>query len=89
MLSYHGGSGVFMGLLERRGTLCWRRCSVFELQPIILLVVVVPPFANTGCSKPGDKKDGAFDKLPFDILKANEEREAVPSDFWGGYRFAL
>jgi len=38
------------------------------MQPIVLLVVVVPPLANTGCSKPGDEKDGAFDEFPFNIL---------------------
>jgi hypothetical protein len=57
-----------MGLVERRGALCWRRCSVFEMQPIVLLVVVVPPLADTGGSKPGDKKNGAFDEFPFNIL---------------------
>lgn len=81
--------GSFIGLAEGRGALCWGRCDVFESEPIVLLVVVVPPLAYTGCSKPGDEKDGAFDELPFDILEANEKREAVPPDLWGRHGLAL
>jgi hypothetical protein len=98
LLSYNGrwGSGVeiqvqgsFVRLAERRRATCWRRCDMFESKPIVLVIVVVPPLAHTGCSKPGDEKDGAFDELPFNILEANEKREAVPSDLWGTKGLAL
>jgi len=62
---------------------------MFEPKPIVLVIVVVPPLAHTRCSKPSDEKDGAFDELPFDILKANEKGEAVPSGLWGTYGLAL
>jgi len=72
-----------------RALCCCRMCDVFEMRPIILLVVVVPPLSNTGGSKPGDEKDGAFDGFPFNILQANEEQETVPSDLWGAYGVTL
>ena len=81
--------GSFVGLTERRGALCWRRCDIFESKPIVVVIVVVPPLARTRCSKSSDEKDGAFDELPFDIFEANEKREAVPSDLWGSYSLAL
>jgi hypothetical protein len=65
--------GSFVGLTERRGALCWRRCNMFESKLIVLVIVVIPPLAHTCCSKPSDEKDGALDELPFDILETNEK----------------
>lgn len=62
---------------------------MLESKLIVLVVVVVPPLAHARCSKPSDEKDGAFDELPFDVLEANEKREAVPSCPWGTYGLAL
>lgn len=62
---------------------------MLESKLIVLIIVVVPPLAHTRCSKPSDKKDGAFNELSFDVLEANEKREAVPSGLWGTYGLAL
>ena len=55
-----------------------RRRGPFERDTVVLAVVVIPPFTNTGCGEPPNKDGVLLGKLLLVKLEMDDEAETVP-----------
>ena len=67
-----GSKRPVLGLGTRRGR------GPFERDPVVLAVVVIPPFTNTGCGEPSNKDDVLLGKPLLVKLEMDYEAETVP-----------
>ena len=54
------------------------RRRLLERDTVVLAIIVIPPFADTGCSEPSDEDDGVLGKLLLVKLEMDYKAETVP-----------
>lgn len=60
-----------------------RRRGPLEGNAVIVTVIVVPPFADTGGSEPPNKDEGVLDKFLLVKLEVNDKAETIPLELLG------